>query len=178
MTRILVAHAPAAKKRAAVVIDELAALGYRIEAASVTTLAPHRRKALAGAVAEAGAVVVLWSKDAAETPALRAAADRAQAAGKLALARLDAATPPLGLRAVDLSAWKGFAGAKAWKRLLASLPTAPASHAGSGTKAVSTAAPAPAKKKGGGALGWILLALALLGAGGAGAYLYFTGALG
>jgi hypothetical protein len=125
-------------------------------------------------------VVVLWSKDAAEAPALRAAADRALAAGKLALARLDASAPPLGLSAVDLSAWKGFAGAKAWKRLLAALPTAPASHAASprARTSLSSAAAAPEKRKGGGALLWVILTLALLGAAGAGAYLFLTGALG
>jgi len=171
LTAILVAHAPTAKRRAAQVKEELEALGYRIEAAPLAASAPRGRKALEGAVAQAGAVVVLWSKDA--TPAVRAAADCAQAAGKLALARLDAAAPPLGLRAVDLSAWKGFAGAKSWKRLLAALPKAPVANAAPARAAQAIAAePAADKKRGGGALLWTLLTVLVLGAAGVGAYFF------
>ncbi|NWG54052.1 MAG: hypothetical protein HXY28_10055 [Hydrogenophilaceae bacterium] len=179
MTRILVAHAPAAQKRAALVIEALAALGYRIEAAPVTALAPHKRRKLEGAVAQAGAVVVLWSKHAAEAPALRATADRARAAGKLALARLDAAAPPLGLSAFDLSRWGGYRDAKAWKRLLAALPKAPAAHAGAVRErgqAAAAGAGANAKKKGG-ALAWLALVVMLLAAAGAGAYFAWSAGL-
>lgn len=179
MTRILVAHAPAAKKRAALVIEALAALGYRIEAAPVTALAPHKRKALDGAVAQAGAVVVLWSKDAAAAPVLRATADRAQAAGKLALARLDAATPPLGLSAFDLSRWGGYRDAKAWKRLLAALPKAPAGHVGAvkeRAQAAAAGAGATAQKKGG-ALAWFAFVVVLIAAAGAGTYFAWSAGL-
>lgn len=174
MTHILVAHAPRAAKRAAVVKEELAALGYEVEASAAKHLAPLSRRELDAAVAQARAVLVLWSKDAPAAPAVLAAANRAQAAGKLALARLDASAPPPRLKAAaDLSAWKGFSRAKSWKRLLARLPAAPAAHAPkrapAALAAASVAAGAP-KKKGAAAIVWTLGLLTLAAAGAAAAY--------
>ncbi|MGE0828139.1 MAG: hypothetical protein AB7O04_02160 [Hyphomonadaceae bacterium] len=181
MAEILVVRAPKAGKRADNVTARLAALGYKVEAGPAAALAPHSRKQLEGAVAKAERVLVLWSKDAAAAPSVLAAAARAKAAGKLTLARLDAAQPPILLRApgeVNLSAWQGRA-TRDWQRLLARLPSAKTSAKPAAQKLAKKAAAAPLaatadepKKKGGAGLAIGLGLLALAAAGAAAAYIF------
>ncbi|MGE3251181.1 MAG: hypothetical protein AB7J28_06350 [Hyphomonadaceae bacterium] len=179
MGTILVAHAPAAEARAARVREKLAGLGYTIKEALPAPGAFAQRQ-LNGAIDKAQCVLVLWSKEAPAAPGMIAAAARAQAAGKLALARLDKAAPPVRIRtaAADLSAWMGRE-TRAWKSLLARLPalgksTANAKPAPTRSIAPSLAASAPAKKKSGAGI-WIGLLLATLAAGGAAAaYFYLS----
>ncbi|MBN8607883.1 MAG: hypothetical protein J0L81_13285 [Caulobacterales bacterium] len=62
-------------------------------------------------------VVLLWSGGAARAPALKAAARRAKANGKLVTVRIDASRPPAEAgRAVDLP--RGRQTTRAWRRLL------------------------------------------------------------
>lgn len=90
--------------------SRLAAMGHAVRSASDVTRAQ---------LAAARKVIVVWSRAARGTPALRTAARRAKACGKLVCVRLDAARPPVelgGARAVRLPA--GRAEAAAWRKLL------------------------------------------------------------
>jgi hypothetical protein len=101
-SRILLAHPNGAVTHARTVTAQLEALGYEVGA-----LTPRTRRT------GAHKVVMLWSRAAWGTPALRTAARRAHAAGKLVCIRLDSAPPPVqGARGVQLK--KGVA----WRRLL------------------------------------------------------------
>jgi outer membrane murein-binding lipoprotein Lpp len=101
-SRILLAHPNSAATQARAVTAQLEALGYEVGA-----LTPRARRT------GAQKVVMLWSRAAWGTPALRAAARKAHAAGKLVCIRLDSAPPPVqGARGTTLK--KGLA----WRRLL------------------------------------------------------------
>jgi hypothetical protein len=181
LTHLLVAHAPEEEARAALLAAKLGALGYEVrqEADIYRALSPFERRRLQADIDKAACVVVLWSRDGADGPALRAAAEHAKARGKLALARMDTSAPPHGLAAVaDLTNWIGRDQTRAWRALLAAIGTAakapikrraaaPAAQRGAAVAA------APEKRKSGGA-GLILTLLALLAAAGGGAYYVLT----
>jgi hypothetical protein len=98
---ILLAHPKHAEPQARAVSAELQALGYEVRKPSL------RRQ-------PAQAMVMLWSRAAWGTPALRAAARKAHAAGKLVCIRLDSAPPPVhGARSAKLT------NQMQWRRLLA-----------------------------------------------------------
>jgi TIR domain len=191
MTDIMLAHAPDGDARAALIARKLGARGYKVRHAANGYFAPGPlgRRRLKADIDNAACVVVLWSREAAEAPALHAAAQQARAQGKLAFARLDAAAAPPGLRvakAADLSNWMGRETGRAWRELdgavrrLAKAP-APAKRpaarpAASAVRSATPAAapePAAAKKRGGAAGLIILLLAALAAAGGGAAYYYF-----
>lgn len=173
MAEIIVTHAPGAAARAKQVAEKLGALGFKVRGEiDLANASPFVRRQRAAAIDKADRVLVLWSKDA--PPALLETASRARAKGKLAFARLDAASAPAGLRpgaVVDLSAWSGR-DTRAWKSLIAALGPAPRAAAAKRTP-VRAAAPAAATsdRKGGGAGAWIT-ALLVLGALGAGGYFF------
>lgn len=122
MAEILVARAPAAGAQtgalADMVVSRLEKLGFKVS--DLDLAAP--RKALTSAVGKAQGVLVLWSREA--PLALRTVATAAKEAGKLAVARLDAAAPPpiLHTPAADLSRWSGRAETRGWRRLMQALP--------------------------------------------------------
>jgi hypothetical protein len=93
---VVLAHAPEADAVARRVTDELAALGYAVDCAG----AGKMRRAEAAKIESARHVVVLWSRAARGTPALRAAVRRASARGTLVCVSLDAAPPPAGAKRV------------------------------------------------------------------------------
>jgi len=172
MAEIIVTHAPEAAARAKQVAEKLGALGFKVRSEfDLTNASPFVRRQRAAAIDKADRVLVLWSKDA--PPALLETASRARAKGKLAFARLDAASAPAGLRpgaVVDLSAWSGRE-TRAWKSLIATLGPAPRATGAKRAPVRAAAAPAAAAsepRKGGGAGAWIatLLVLGALGAGG------------
>ncbi|MES1199594.1 MAG: hypothetical protein ABUS48_06405 [Pseudomonadota bacterium] len=174
MSHVLLAHAPGEEERAALVAEKLDALGYKVrqDGDSARRLSPFERRKLAAEIDAAACVLVLWSREAADAPALRATAARALASGKLALARLDSAAPPMA-GAANLAGWLGNEQTRAWRQVLSAVSAAakprtaqraPAPRA----QAAAPAAPQPAKKSGGGA-GIALALLALLAAGGAAA---------
>ena len=102
--RILIAHPRGAEKQARGVAAELRALGYE-----VGDYTPGARRA------KADKVVMLWTRAAWGTPALRAAARQARTTGALVCVRLDGAPPP-GARSVRLTkdvAWNRLLCAKA-----------------------------------------------------------------
>lgn len=113
---LILAHAPGARAIADDVSAQLQALGYAVRAL------PEGRRARARALASAHRLVLLWSREAARAPALRAAAKLAGKGDKLACVRLDAAHPPaaFGARAIVLP--RGRHALEAWRRLLARTP--------------------------------------------------------
>jgi hypothetical protein len=113
-SRILLAHPNSAATQARAVTAQLEALGYEVGA---LTARPRRG---------AENVVMLWSRAAWGTPALRAAARKAHAAGKLVCIRLDSAPLPVhGARGTQLKkgvAWRRLLSAKARPVAVASRP--------------------------------------------------------
>ena len=72
----------------------------------------------------ARAVVVLWSKAAAKSQWVRAEADFARNAGKLAQAQLDGVLPPMPfnqIQCADLKGWRGSPSHPDWAKLQASV---------------------------------------------------------
>src|SRR5690242_8474247 len=72
----------------------------------------------------AGAVVVLWSAEAAKSQWVRAEADTARSAGTLVQALLDGTMPPLPfnqIQCADLSGWEGQGDSPGWNKLVASV---------------------------------------------------------
>lgn len=105
-TRVLLAHPRGAETEARGVAAELKSLGYEVQ------------RCTPGAQRAGGhKVVMLWSRAAWGTPALRAAARQAKAAGSLVCVRLDDAPPPVQ-GAVNTRLAKRVA----WRRLLSSRP--------------------------------------------------------
>lgn len=105
-SRVVLAHAASAEVEARAAAARLAALGYDVS--TQTKGAAFQR---------AHKVVVLWSRAAWGTPALRAVARRALAKGKLVCVPLDAAPPPVqsarGMRLTDDAAWRRLLSGKA-----------------------------------------------------------------
>lgn len=177
MTHVLVAHAPEETARAMLVANKLDALGYKVlQDGGDRRLSPFERRKLKADIDKAACVLVLWSREAADAPALRAAAERAAASGKLALARLDAAPPPMGFAAnANLTNWMGRE-TRAWRQLVTSIgpaTRAPASARSAARAVGATPAPERAKKKGGGG-GMLLGAFVCLLAAVAVGYYFFV----
>jgi hypothetical protein len=112
---LLLAHGPRAEAHARRVASELNALGFAVGAHAGGTRprldAAHR-------------VVLLWSRATARTPALRAAARAAKAAGKLVCVRLDAARPPSDVGGAGaIAVPRGRAQRSAWRRMLGPTPS-------------------------------------------------------
>lgn len=111
--RILIAHPRGAETQAREIAAELRALGFE-----VGDYTPGAKRA------KADKVVMLWTRAAWGTPALRAAARKARATGSLVCVRLDGAPLP-GARSVRLTkdvAWKRLLSAKARPAAAASRP--------------------------------------------------------
>ncbi len=72
----------------------------------------------------AGAVLVVWSADAAKSHWVRAEADRAREAGTLIQVTVDGSMPPLPfnqIQCADLRQWNGDASSEIWKKVDANL---------------------------------------------------------
>jgi hypothetical protein len=122
---VLLAHAPSAEERAAEIAVQLAALGYAVDALPD---APRARNARLNA---AHRLIILWSRDAANAPGLRAVARMASASGKLACVRLDTARPPPGVcNKIAIRLPRGRTQNRAWQRLLSDAPRARAKSGG------------------------------------------------
>lgn len=113
---VVLAHEPSAARHAQRITSDLKALGFKV-GESVGTTVGHKQ---AAKLNSAHRVVMLWTRAAWRAPALRAAAQRAKAKGKLVCVVLDAAPPPAAGQAVRLSP----RGRLAWRRLLRSGGTA------------------------------------------------------
>lgn len=174
MTQVLLTHAPEDEAQAAMVAAKLGKLGFKVQQDDniFRALSPFERRKLAADIDKAACVLVLWSREAAEAPALHAAAARAKASGKLAYARLDVAALPArvgGTNAPNLVNWQGRDEDRGWRQLVANVGAKAKPSSVPVRRAVSAPAPqaaedavrAPTSKKkgGGGALLGAILAL-------------------
>lgn len=101
MTQILIAHAPKDKSHAALIARRLKRQGADVRQTTPhPIISPLRRRRMKTEIANASRVVVLWSR-ATQTAAFREIA--AQAAGKLAVERLDAGLAPRAVRKAGLA---------------------------------------------------------------------------
>lgn len=111
--RVVLAHDPSAARHAKRITADLTALGFKVD----ESVGPTIRHRQAAKLNSAHRVVMLWTRAAWRAPALRAAAQRAKAKGKLVCVALEAAPPPAAGRVVKLSprgrlAWRRFLSAK------------------------------------------------------------------
>ncbi len=111
--QVLLAYPTTAHAAAHEIGGVLSALGYRLDLHGITPNASARGIHLDAAPR----VLILWSRDAAKAPALRALAKRARSHGKLTLIRLDAHVPPAKLGAGE-RAPRGRTAGVTWRRLL------------------------------------------------------------
>ena len=124
MTDVFVSYARPDEPHAARVADALRAQGFN--AWRDDQLPAHRAYAevIQERLTSAGAVVVLWSAEAAKSQWVRAEADAARNAGTLVQARLDGSLPPIPfnqIQCADLVGWEGDEEAPGWLRLIASV---------------------------------------------------------
>jgi adenylate cyclase len=124
MADVFVSYARPDEPQAHRVAEALRAEGFRVWRDD--ELPAHRGYAevIEERLASAGAVVVLWSADAAKSQWVRAEADTARAAGTLVQARLDATVPPLPfnqIQCAELVDWGGEADAPGFCKLKASV---------------------------------------------------------
>jgi adenylate cyclase len=106
------------------VADALRAQGYQVWRDD--ELPAHRTYAdvIEERLKSAGAVVVLWSSEAAKSQWVRAEADSARSAGTLVQASLDRSMPPLPfnqIQCADLKDWNSDTNAPGWRKLAASV---------------------------------------------------------
>lgn len=105
-SRVSLAFAKGAERQARDISAQLSALGYEVGPISAR-----------GKKAASGKVVMVWSRAALGAPALRAAARKAHAAGKLVCIRADSAPPPVhgapGAKLTNKLKWRALLAAKA-----------------------------------------------------------------
>src|SRR5258706_15879550 len=105
------------------IADALTEAGYSVWWDS--QLLPHRpfSAVIEEQIAEAKAVLVVWSEHAITSEWVRAEAEIARAQGKLVQAVVDATVPPIPFNQVQsplLKGWKGETGHPEWRKVLAS----------------------------------------------------------
>ena len=124
MVDVFVSYARPDEPQAAQVADALRARGYHVWRDD--ELPAHRAYAevIQERLNESGAVVVLWSAEAARSHWVRAEADAARSGGALVQASLDGTVPPIPFNQVqcaDLQGWNGDADSRGWRKLEASV---------------------------------------------------------
>ena len=124
MSHVFISYARTDEPLASLVADSLRDAGFEVWRDD--ELPAHRTYAevIEERIKGAGAVVVLWSAEAAKSQWVRAEADTARSANTLIQATLDGTIPPLPfnqIQCADLKAWDGQRTAPGWKKLLASV---------------------------------------------------------
>jgi adenylate cyclase len=124
VSHVFISYARTDEPLAELVADELRASGFEVWRDD--QLPAHRPYAevIEERIAGAGAVVVLWSAEAAKSHWVRAEADTARTALTLVQASLDGTLPPMPfnqIQCVDLKSWDGQRTAPGWRKLLASV---------------------------------------------------------
>ena len=134
MAEVFVSYARPDEPRAQQVADALRSHGFAVWRDD--ELPAHRPYAevIQERLRSAGAVVVLWSAEAAKSQWVRSEADAARQLGTLIQATTDGALPPMPfdqIHCADLSMWNGNGDTPGWLKLKASVaalagePTAP-----------------------------------------------------
>src|SRR5438270_10258254 len=124
MADVFVSYARGDEPQAERVADALRSAGYNVWRDD--ELPAHRAYAdvIEERLKSAGAVVVLWSAEAAKSQWVRSEADAARTLGTLIQATLDGGVPPMPfnqIQCADLSHWTGERSAPGWRKLLASV---------------------------------------------------------
>src|SRR5207248_1870408 len=124
MSDVFVSYARPDEPHAKRVADALTAQGYAVWRDD--ELPAHRAYAdvIQERLSSAGAVVVLWSAEAAKSQWVRAEADAARSAGTLIQASIDGIIPPMPfnqIQCADLNEWDGDSDASGWRKLAASV---------------------------------------------------------
>jgi adenylate cyclase len=124
MTDVFVSYARPDEAHAKRVADALGEAGYRVWRDD--ELPAHRAYAevIEERLKAAGAVVVLWSAEAAKSQWVRAEADAARGAGTLVQASLDGSVPPMPfnqIQCADLAGWDREDNSPGWRKLVASV---------------------------------------------------------
>ena len=124
MADIFISYASESEPRAKRVAAAMRAAGFSVWRDD--ELPPHRAYAevIEERLADAKAVVVLWSRAAARSQWVRAEADLARGADKLVQIALDDVLPPLPFNQIQcarLADWNGEADNQEWRQVLASL---------------------------------------------------------
>jgi adenylate cyclase len=138
---VFVSYARPDEPLAQLVAEELRGSGFEVWRDD--ELPAHRPYAevIEERIAAAGAVVVLWSAEAAKSHWVRAEADTARAGLTLVQASIDGTVPPMPfnqIQCADLKGWDGQASTPGWGKLLASVralagaPEAPSTRVASG----------------------------------------------
>jgi adenylate cyclase len=121
---IFVSYARSTEREAEQVGAALQSLGYEVWRDD--QLPAHRSygDVIEEPLRAAGAVIVLWSVDAARSQWVRAEADAARQAGTLVQVTVDGAVPPLPfnqIQCADLKGWEGDFDAPGWKKVTSSV---------------------------------------------------------
>ena len=124
MSQIFISYARSTEAEAKLIAETLRGLGYNVWRDD--ELAPHRDYGVAieEKLRAAGAVVAVWSADAARSQWVRAEADIARQQGTLLQLSFDGTIPPLPFNQIhceDLSGWSGNPNAPAWKKIIETL---------------------------------------------------------
>ena len=149
MAEIFISYARAGESQALRVARAVIAAGY--DAWWDSHLPVHRgySKVIEEHLAAAGAVLVLWSKDALDSDWVRAEAEVAREADKLVQVALDGVLPPLPfnqIQCADLARWDGSVDDPQWRKVIAGLAeltgrAAPVVHPAGPARSVADAAP-------------------------------------
>jgi adenylate cyclase len=124
MSHVFISYARPDEPMASQVADGLREDGFEVWRDD--ELPAHRAYAdvIQERITEAGAVVVLWSAEAARSHWVRAEADTARSALTLVQATLDGTLPPMPfnqIQCADLKAWDGQRTSPGWRKLVASV---------------------------------------------------------
>jgi adenylate cyclase len=124
MAHVFVSYARSDEAAAAAIAVALRDAGYEVWRDD--ELPAHRSYAevIEERIKGAGAVVALWSAEAAKSQWVRAEADSARSALTLVQATLDGTVPPMPfnqIQCADLKGWSGDAASPGWRKLLASV---------------------------------------------------------
>ena len=124
MSHVFISYARPDEDLAALVAESLREGGFEVWRDD--ELPAHRSygEVIEERINGAGAVVVLWSAEAAKSQWVRAEADKARTALTLVQASLDGTVPPLPfnqIQCADLKGWDGQRTAAGWRKLLTSV---------------------------------------------------------
>ena len=124
MTEVFISYARADEPQAVRIARAVIAAGYDVWWDSHLPVHRGYSKVIEENLAAAKAVLVLWSKGAADSDWVRAEAEVARSESKLVQVALDGVRPPLPfnqIQCADLAGWNGEADGPQWRKVVAAL---------------------------------------------------------